>query len=671
MNWEVRTMRSVTSCYNGPLFQKNLARFWPIWSVYGLIWAFAIPMQFFTTASQFYGSPEHQQLQLMNLAGQLCESLEPGMVLSALFGLAAAMAVFSYLCFGRSACMMHSLPMDRKTLFCTNYLSGLSFLLLPNLAIFGVTLAIESLYGCVNLEVLLTWLWVQSATGLFFFSFGVFCAMFTGNLLALPAFYVILNFLAEVISYLMDSVLREFYYGYWGSNVFNYSLVRWLSPVYNLSDACSTLRKDGASMILPDGVTAFTSIYVIREPETVLIYAAAAVALTLVALWVYHIRHVESAGDVVAIPVVRPVFKVGVSVCSGLCLGMATASILGFQTDSTALMVLIVLWAVVGAFVAEMLLRKSFQVLNSWKSAAALGAAMCLLFTGVKLDWFGYEDRVPAPSEVEKIELSSLSGGSPFDDACYAHGVEIDSEEQIRQFISLHQAIVDEKERIREYNDGYYDNFYITYTLKSGQTMKRGYSAIPVFEADLNKEGSVTCCANQLLQNRDIVRKLYQLDNYIDPALRLSEASIDRLWSRELGQEMERQYLSGDLDALWQAVLQDFEEDTIGVRYLFDDTQSRWDNTSPADLTLSWIKEREIPLHSELAIGSYTVPADDKYDYYSLTITLTPTAKHTLQWLEKNAGLKFDDQLRVYSELRNASDAQVGKDLHLDMDVFP
>lgn len=664
-------MRSVTSCYNGPLFQKNMVRFWPIWSVYTLIWAFVIPMQFFTTSSQFGGSPEYRQLQLMNLAGSLCESLQPGVMLSAAFGLAAAMAVFSYLCFGRSACMMHSLPMNRKTLFCTNYLSGLAFLLLPNLAIFGVTVMIEVLYGCMNLGVLLTWLWVQSATGLFFFSFATFCAMFTGNLLALPAFYVILNFLAVVLGNLIDTVLQEFYYGYWGSTLVSHPTIQWLTPVTMLLESCSTIRLEGPSVALPDGVTAVVSTYSIRGAETVLIYAAVAVVLVPVALWVYQIRHVESAGDVVAISLVRPLFKVGVAVCSGLCLGMASAAILGFQTDSAALLVLIVLWTVMGALVAEMLLRKSFRVLDSWKSAALLGAATLLLFTAVKLDWFGYENRVPDPGDVETIHMSSLFAGSPFDDAHYGHGLEIDTEEQIRQFIALHQAIVDEKDRNGVYADGYFDNFYITYTLKNGQTLKRGYSAIPVSAADLNKEGSVTCCANQLLQNRDTVRQLYHLDSFTDQTLRLNDASISGLWSQDRQEGMERQYLSGDLDALWNAVLQDFEEDTIGVRYLFDDSRERWDNTSPADLTLNWIKDREVPLQAEMSSGSYTVSEDDKYVYCSLTITLTPNAKHTLQWLEENADIQFGDELRTYSEVRASSNTEVGKELYLDMDVAP
>ena len=96
-----------------------------------------------------------------------------GTVLAVIFGLLAAMAVFSYLDDSRSACMMHALPLRREALFFTNYLSGLSFLLLPNAAIFGLTLAGEAVGNCLDLKALAIWLLVQSASCLFFYSFAV------------------------------------------------------------------------------------------------------------------------------------------------------------------------------------------------------------------------------------------------------------------------------------------------------------------------------------------------------------------------------------------------------------------------------------------------------------------------------------------------------------------
>ena len=37
-------MRSATSYFNGPLYRKTMARFWPLWAGYGVIWLFFIPL---------------------------------------------------------------------------------------------------------------------------------------------------------------------------------------------------------------------------------------------------------------------------------------------------------------------------------------------------------------------------------------------------------------------------------------------------------------------------------------------------------------------------------------------------------------------------------------------------------------------------------------------------
>ena len=49
MNWEVRTMRSGTSCFNSTLYRKTMGRFWPLWVLYGLMWALVIPINLLNT----------------------------------------------------------------------------------------------------------------------------------------------------------------------------------------------------------------------------------------------------------------------------------------------------------------------------------------------------------------------------------------------------------------------------------------------------------------------------------------------------------------------------------------------------------------------------------------------------------------------------------------------
>ena len=172
-------MRSVTSCFNSTLYRKNLSRFWPIWALYSVIWLFALPLNLLTTIQRGQNWALEDLTHSLDYFSRVSVgySLNLGTVLAVIFGLLAAMAVFSYLDASRSACMMHALPLRREALFFTNYLSGLSFLLLPNAAIFGLTLAGEAVGNCLDLKALAIWLLVQSASCLFFYSFAVFCAI--------------------------------------------------------------------------------------------------------------------------------------------------------------------------------------------------------------------------------------------------------------------------------------------------------------------------------------------------------------------------------------------------------------------------------------------------------------------------------------------------------------
>ena len=46
MSWEVRIMRSTTSCFNATLYRKTMCRFWPLWGLYALMWLFMVPLSF-------------------------------------------------------------------------------------------------------------------------------------------------------------------------------------------------------------------------------------------------------------------------------------------------------------------------------------------------------------------------------------------------------------------------------------------------------------------------------------------------------------------------------------------------------------------------------------------------------------------------------------------------
>ena len=322
MSWEVRTMRSGTSCFNSTLYKKAFLRFWPIWALYGAQWLLMLPLPFLTTGLQG-GHPG-----VTTVANRLAEMAQNnpldmlmfGAMSAAVAGVVCAMAVFSYLYSSRSACTMHALPVRREALFTSHYLAGLSFLLLPHLAVYALTVAVEAALGCLDLWPLTQWLLVQSGACLFFYSFAVFCAMFTGHLVALPLFYGILNFLAWAVTNLVEGVCYEFLFGFRNFPVELWDVVYWLTPFIRMEQGVQTYY-EGSKPYLDD-------------PSAVAVYAALGAVFALAALLVYRTRHIESAGDVVAVRIVRPVFRYGFAFCAGLTGGVWSAALL--SQDSPA-----------------------------------------------------------------------------------------------------------------------------------------------------------------------------------------------------------------------------------------------------------------------------------------------------------------------------------------------
>lgn len=103
----------------------------------------------------------------------------------------------------------------------------------------------------------------------------------------------------------------------------------------------------------------------------------------------------------VAVRAMRPVFKYGVALCSGLFFGYLTSIIL--NSGEGFLMGAILVWGVAGYFAAQMILDKTFRVFRKWPGAAAVAAVFVALFLVVGFDLTGYETRIPDPASVERV----------------------------------------------------------------------------------------------------------------------------------------------------------------------------------------------------------------------------------------------------------------------------
>ena len=632
-------MKSGTSYFNSTLFKKNLTRYWPSWALYALIWVYALPVRCITIVSrnqQWMGETPIQQVQAF--ANGIPDLLEGfGTVMAFCFGVLAAMAVFSCLYNNRAAGMMHSLPLRREGLFLTNYLSGLVCLLGPNLLVWLLTLGAEGLCsGYVDLYTVSVWLAAQSGMCLFFYSFAVFCAMFTGHLLALPAFYGILNFLAVTLMTLFDVLFEPFLYGYAGLTYTAEEVVWWLTPAIRLGEDVRW-RSNALG-------------YELQGVPELAVYAAAGLVFAALALLVYRKRHIETAGDVVSVAAVRPIFKYGVALCSGLCFGYWLYAMFGFEAPF-GLMGSLLLWTFIGYFAAEMLLKKSFRVWKAWRGCVVLLALVTVGLIALRGDAFGYVSRIPSPDRVVSVTVDGM-GSYPYDGG-RSFAFTTEDTALIEKTIALHEAIVDQHKNPEpgEGLDSNYIRLHVTYTLSGGATLRRNYG-MHVWP-DSRLEGP----ARDFYCDPEVARLSYGLED-IDTN-RLVNVEVSSLWNTksktneyyDLTQNIPVVEHQAALLAIYNAVKLDFEQGNLGKRYLFDLEDERQLNTCTADLTIYWNEDSRRDNTGRASTMTAFEGATSYVPTRGTSITLTPNAENTIRVLTELGVLDEDTTLRLYRDI--------------------
>ena len=553
-------MRCGTSFYNGTLGKQLTLRFWPSGYIGG--WATDIEYLFRALATP----------------------------MTIVFGVLAAMAVCSHLYTTRSCNFTAALPPKRTALFATHYLTGLLWLVVP-VAVMTLMASFLAI-GC-SLSGFASGLALVCMQTLFFYSFAVLCGMLTGHLLALPVFYGIFNGLVGGLWYLLTLLFREFYFGYPGSLVAVPAWVEWFTPAWQLFSYGSPDAGYGMSAV----------------------YAGVGIVFALAAWLLYVKRPMERAGDVVIWAGLRPVFRYGVALCSGLALGSLTRLVLGL--DELGLAVSVMLWGVAGCFVGQMFLSKSVRVLRYWKGAGAIACACAALFLVMKLDLTGYETQVPEADEVVSVTISGLDS-YPVDTASNFHDIQTQDPQAISLITQLHQALVDQRNTF----NGYYDNstrFDVTYTLADGTRLTRSYT-VYVNEVDLDRAGTVTQLAHQLVNDSKLMLLSYEFHELEANGYRPTGGTF--YLTSDTGNTSTGHDLStSEAQSLYQAIVQDIQEGNL-----------------PRTLFYGY-GDVHIDLYWSISPNSFNQLADPyNTDYIPgnyISVEITNQAVHTLEVLEE------------------------------------
>ena len=574
-------MPSKRSFCNLTLLRKNLTRFWPLWGGASLAGAL-IPLWLLLNLSK-YGAVRVDAAEFAHTLYLAATKVSPA--ISFAYAILCAMMVWSYLFSPRSVGLIHALPIDRTFLFLTNALSGLAMMLIPYVITGGLVCLIALGWGFLHIGAALETAAIVILVSLIFFGMATFCAMITGNIFAMPAFYLLLNFVFPALELLVGGISQLFLVGVTSQYT---GTLEFLSPLMALLSRMNTYVDNDVA--------------VLEGASTAAVYGLVGLVLLAASYLLYRLRRSESAGDVVAFRWLRPVFRYGVALAFALTLGWLLYEIIwdslfqrGYYADFIPMAVCMAFTGVIGYYVASMLLEKSLRVFRrSWPGVLTVCAGVVILCGCMRFDVLGMESRVPLQEDIGRVTVS-FSGR---DITVYSGDAGL-----VSKVLELHKAVTADADYIR--NKERYETtsyFYLRYYDPDGDTLLYRSYRLPISEERMETPGTYEYLLRQLLLDPQVMLSQVELPQGCE----ILEASVDDYGTGSYANCSEQ-----EAQAIYQAILQDAGEGNLyGIETI------RSGQGYPAAVHIRAI-------------------VDDGYDVdnQSIYLELAPTMTHTIQAL--------------------------------------
>jgi len=632
MNWEVWTMLSKRSFFNATLFRKNLTRFWPLWAAPSFIGAL-FPLAALTQLLR-YNDSWMKPLSATEIYYGIVAYGVP--IVSLIYAILVAVAVWSYLFNPRGVGLMHTLPIRREGLFVTNFLSGMAMMLIPYVITGGLAILIFSCFGGFEPVGILVTILAVVGESLFYFASATAVAFVTGNLFAMPVLYFVFHFLAVALDALVCLFAQGFLFGVSGSYT---GTAEFLSPTVYLMRHVSTHSEyterfiEDSSHRLGGYWRSEISAVTLENGWLIAVYALAGLALLGAAWLLYSRRRSESAGDVVSVRWMKPVFRWGVTVCSAMLGGIALYEIFwrnfqyGKYYEAFPMAVCMLISGAIGYYTASMLLAKSLRVfrgsLKGLAATAVFAAAVCCV---LHFDLLGVEERVPKIREVKSVTFYAAGNNYTF-----YPGEEDALLEQVR---AAHLAIAQDAdyaaraydERGRNGSSVTTTTVRLTYNLRNGTTLSRRYSLVVTPER-METPGTYDFVLDRLVNSAEMKTKRLH-----------GGGSGYVVESGNLYVEKKQEAFSlsdREARAIWEAVCLDAKAGTWGTYNWFDRSNAA---EYAVSLSLEFVKKEYTEAGADFTLHDY------------LDINIRPGMTHTVDALLA-LGLVTPDQLVTYQQL--------------------
>ena len=447
-------MQSRTSYFNKAIFLNTLKRFWPLWLAYFAIWTVMLPV---TQTVNWLGKAYQVQRDILDIAQM------GGIVIGAVYGVLAAMAVWSFMYNSKTVSGVACLPVKREGVFFSVTLAGILPAIVSNIVVFGLIMLIHWGRGyasAVPYDALA--FAIVTMMLIFFYGFATLCAQLTGNLITLPAVYLVLNFTAWVVESLGNYILEIILYGMRFSSM---GISRVLSPILGMLDGGGRTHETWSEAYAD---------YVIESVTYdgigfLIVCCIVGIIMLAGSLLLYRRRRMEAAGDVVAVEVMKPVFKYCMTFGCALCCGfffyniIVTNIVYAPLKETLGLLFFMLIGAVLGYFIAEMLIHKSFRVFRGrWKGLIVSLAVICVVTLGLEFDLLGIERKVPDAEDVKGVNVLA------------SDSVNYTERENIDSIIALHKSVIENK-KVHEEGTGLGASFCVYYYLNDGSVFERNY----------------------------------------------------------------------------------------------------------------------------------------------------------------------------------------------------
>lgn len=447
-------MKLRASFFNPAAFRKNLTRFAPCWGLYSLFWLISV----FLTAVD----------STANVFVQNMVDYIPAVIaVNGFYAFLVAQLLFGDLYNSRLCSGLHCLPLRRECWFVTNLVSGLVFVLIP-MGLTSLVMAIFAWGSTITGAALVAPMFLLAAVLSFlcFFGLGVLASFCVGNRFASLVVYGLMNFGAQLVYGILELFYVPDYYGV----VLQFDPFLKFCPLMQLVE----VEYLSASVKYASGVIVSGTVLMQSGWNWLCIYAGVGAGALVVALLLYRHRHLEKAGDFIAVRGLESVFLLVYTLCVTLLFGLF------WQISEMKFFVY--LGVAVGYFTGRMFLKRTTRVFQ-WKAIASCFVGMLMLAASFglnRMDPFGIERRIPDEEDIQCVYVTEypavwLSRNR--------ENVELEDEQDIAAVRQLHKLALEDRVSWDGFGMEQQTSFSIGYKLKNGAYLVREYNCYVDSEA--------------------------------------------------------------------------------------------------------------------------------------------------------------------------------------------